>query len=102
MDSPGARRASAPSKPCPRRERGGWSPSPRAAPVARIATLAAVTAFAAWLGLVAGRPGTALVVVALVLPVPLLLPAPTQWGIPALAPLLGGLSPAPATPPGLP
>src|SRR5918994_4562271 len=83
-----------PDQPVPtprRRERGGWSPSPRAAPMARIATLAAVTAFAAWLGLVAGRPGTALVVVALLLPLPLLLPGPTQWGIPALAPLLAGL-----------
>jgi hypothetical protein len=90
-----------PEQPVPtprRRERGGWSPSPRAAPVARIAGLATLTALAAWLGLVAGRPGTAIVVVALLLPVPLFLPGPTQWGIPALAPLLGGLGLAPVYP----
>jgi eukaryotic-like serine/threonine-protein kinase len=85
--------------PAPRR-RGhrGWALSPPAAPVARIVTLSGLTALVAWLGLGAGRPGTALVVAALVLPVPLLLPAPAQWGLPPLAPLLGGVGLAPVYP----
>jgi eukaryotic-like serine/threonine-protein kinase len=85
--------------PAPRRRPGiGWEPGPRAAPAARIATLAAMTALTVWLGLVAGLPGTALVVAVLLIPAPLLLPSPVQWGLPALAPLLGAVGIAPAYP----
>jgi eukaryotic-like serine/threonine-protein kinase len=81
-----------------RRERTVPSPTPAAVATARLGLLAVVSALVAWLGLVAGLPGAALVVVVLVLPVPMLLPSPLHWGLPALAPLLGALGIAPAYP----
>jgi hypothetical protein len=67
----------------------------RAVHLARIAALVALGGAMAWLGLVAGRPGAAVVVGALLAPLPLLLDRPLQWGMPILAPFLGlvGLAP---------
>lgn len=73
------------------------SPSPRALAWTRIAVLAAVTTAAAFLGLVAQLPGAAVVVAVLLLPAPLLLPTP-QWGLPAVAPVLGAAGIAPVFP----
>ena len=73
-------------------------PSPRSVAVARVASLAALTALVVWLGAVAGRPGAALVVAVLLLPAPLLLPGPAHWVLPAAAPLLGAIGIAPVYP----
>ena len=81
-----------------RRERAIPSPTPAAVATARLAVLAVVAALIAWLGLVAGRPGAALVAGVLLLPAPLLLPSPLHWGLPVLAPLLGAAGIAPVYP----
>jgi tRNA A-37 threonylcarbamoyl transferase component Bud32 len=80
------------------REWGLHGPSPRAGAAMRVAVLAALTALVAWLGLVAGRPGAALVCGALMAPALLLLPSPAHWGLPALAPALGAIGLAPVYP----
>jgi len=62
----------------------------------RLAWLTAVAALLTWL-VADGRSGSALLIAAAAVPVPLLLPrAGTLWSVPGLAPLLGlaGLSPA--------
>jgi eukaryotic-like serine/threonine-protein kinase len=64
----------------------------------RVGALTATVALVAWLALGAGRPGAALVVALLVAPVPLLIDRPLLWGLPAIAPLLGGLGIAPLYP----
>jgi eukaryotic-like serine/threonine-protein kinase len=90
-----------PDRPVPRPsrwERGVRSPSAPLVAAARVALLVAVTALVAWLGLVAGRPGAALVAAVLLVPAPLLLPSPLHWGLPAAAPLLGAIGIAPAYP----
>jgi eukaryotic-like serine/threonine-protein kinase len=90
-----------PDRPVPRpsrRERGVPSPSAPLVAAARVALLVTVTALVAWLGLVAGRPGAALVAGVLLVPAPLLLPSPLHWGLPAAAPLLGAIGIAPAYP----
>jgi eukaryotic-like serine/threonine-protein kinase len=74
------------------------APSEPAVAIARIGLLAAVSALVAWLGLVAARPGAALVAGLLLLPAPLLLQAPAGWGLPALAPVLGAIGLAPVYP----
>jgi hypothetical protein len=74
------------------------TPSPRAVSTARIGIVAALSALVAWLGLAGGLPGAALAVALLVLPLPLIFPAPAQWGAPALAPLLGAAGLAPVYP----
>ena len=74
------------------------APSEPAVAIARIGLLAAISALVAWLGLVGGRPGAALVVGLLLLPAPLLIQAPAGWGLPALAPLLGAIGVAPTYP----
>jgi eukaryotic-like serine/threonine-protein kinase len=64
----------------------------------RVGWLVAALGVCGWLASPeAGREGTALVLVAALLPIPLLVPrAGTSWSLPALAPLLGlaGLAPA--------
>ena len=64
----------------------------------RVGWLVAAAGLCGWLASPeAGRQGTALVLAAALLPIPLLLPrAGTSWSLPALAPLLGlaGLGPA--------
>ena len=81
-----------------RRDRGLTAPSPRAVSTARIGIVVALSALVAWLGLAAGLSGAALVVALLVLPLPVIFPAPAQWVAPALAPLLGGAGLAPLYP----
>jgi hypothetical protein len=81
-----------------RRESLLAAPSEPAVAIARIGLLATSSALVAWLGLVAGRPGTALVAGLLLLPAPLLIQAPAGWGLPALAPLLGAIGVAPVYP----
>jgi eukaryotic-like serine/threonine-protein kinase len=81
-----------------RRESLLGAPSDPAVAIARIVLLAVISALVAWLGLVAGRPGAALVAGLLLLPAPLLVPAPAGWGLPALAPLLGAIGLAPVYP----
>jgi eukaryotic-like serine/threonine-protein kinase len=71
---------------------------PRAVQLARISALVALAGAMAWLALVAGRPGAALVVGALIAPLPLLLDRPFQWGLPIVAPLLGAVGLAPLFP----
>lgn len=63
----------------------------------RIAWLAVAAALLGWLAAGAGLDGAALVVLAALLPTPLLLPrAGRAWSLPALAPLLGTIALAPA------
>jgi eukaryotic-like serine/threonine-protein kinase len=81
-----------------RRESLLAAPSEPAVAIARIGLLAAISALVAWLGLVAGRPGAALVAGLLLLPAPLLLQAPAGWWLPALAPVLGAIGVAPVYP----
>jgi hypothetical protein len=66
--------------------------------LARVGAIAVILATIAWLALAAGRPGAALVVALLVVPIPLLLDRPVHWALPALAPLLGALGIAPLYP----
>jgi eukaryotic-like serine/threonine-protein kinase len=66
--------------------------------LARIGAIAMIFAAIAWLALAAGRPGAALVVALLVVPIPLLLDRPVHWTLPVLAPLLGALGIAPLYP----
>lgn len=66
--------------------------------LARVAALAGISAFVAFLAVIAGRPGAALVAAALLVPVPLLLARPIHWPLPALAPILGLLGLAPLYP----
>jgi hypothetical protein len=85
--------------PAPRRRESLLAaPSEPAVAIARIGLLAAISALVAWLGFVAGRPGTSLVAGLLLLPAPLLIQAPAGWGLPALAPLLGAIGVAPVYP----
>jgi eukaryotic-like serine/threonine-protein kinase len=85
--------------PAPRRRESLLAaPSEPAVAIARIGLLAAISALVAWLGVVAGRPGTALVAGLLLLPAPLLIQTPAGWGLPALAPLLGAIGVAPVYP----
>jgi eukaryotic-like serine/threonine-protein kinase len=71
---------------------------PRIVHLARVAALVALAGAIAWLALIAGRPGAAVVVGALLAPVPLLLDRPLRWGMPVLAPLLGVVGLAPLFP----
>jgi hypothetical protein len=66
--------------------------------LARVAALMALAGATAWLALVAGRPGAALVIGALLAPVPVLLERPLRWGTPILAPVLGAVGLAPLFP----
>jgi hypothetical protein len=66
--------------------------------LARIAALVALAGAVAWLAAVAGRPGAAVVVAALLAPVPLLLDQPLRWPMPSLAPVLGAVGLAPLFP----
>ena len=81
-----------------RRESLLAAPSEPAVAIARIGCSGAISALVAWLGVVAGRPGAALVAGLLMLPAPLLIQAPAGWGLPALAPLLGAIGVAPVYP----
>ncbi|MBN1528123.1 MAG: serine/threonine protein kinase [Thermoleophilaceae bacterium] len=63
----------------------------------RLGWLASAAALCGWLATAGGRPGSALVVLAAALAVPLLLPrAGLLWSLPVAAPLLGALGLAPA------
>jgi eukaryotic-like serine/threonine-protein kinase len=85
--------------PAPRRRESLLAaPSEPTVAIARIGLLATISALVAWLGLVAARPGTALVAGVLLLPAPLLIQAPAGWGLPALAPLFGAIGVAPVYP----
>jgi eukaryotic-like serine/threonine-protein kinase len=62
----------------------------------RIGWIAAAMGVCAWLAVEGGQEGTALVLTAALLPIPLLLPrAGLLWSAPALAPLLGAIGLAP-------
>lgn len=78
--------------------RGALSTASARARLARLAALVATAGLVAWLGLAAGRPGAALVALALLAPIPLLLDRPRHWGLPAVAPLLGFVGLAPLYP----
>jgi eukaryotic-like serine/threonine-protein kinase len=81
----------------PAMRRARSAPEARAQ-LARVAALSGLAGMLTWLGLVAGRPGAALVAAALLAPIPLLLTRPLHWGLPALAPLLGVVGLAPLYP----
>ena len=86
------------TRPVPSRRRTPLAATAARERIARIAATAAVLAVIAWLGLSADRPGAALVMALLVVPIPLLLDRPRYWGLPALAPLFGFLGIAPLYP----
>lgn len=71
------------------------TPIPEAIPARPFAVLLAAGSIAA-LGLLAGRPGLAVVAAALFAPAALLLSRPSEWIAPAGAPLLGLVGAAPA------
>lgn len=71
------------------------TPLPQEIPARPFAVLLAAGAIAA-LGLLTGRPGLALIAVALFAPAALLLSRPSEWITPAAAPALGLLGIAPA------
>jgi hypothetical protein len=84
-------------RPVPAARRALSAPEARAQ-LARVAALAGLAGMLTWLGLAAGRPGAALVAAVLLAPIPMLLSRPLQWGLPALAPVLGVVGLAPLYP----
>ncbi len=84
-----------PDRPVPEpEEEAPLTPLPEAIPARPFAVLLAAGAVAA-LGLLAGYPGVAIAIAALMAPAALLLSSPRDWIAPALAPVLGlvGLAP---------
>jgi hypothetical protein len=84
--------------PQPAPHRRHREPTPALIAAARLAVVGVVAALIAWLALVTGRPGTALVAAVLLLPPPLLFASPLQWPLPVAAPLLGAVGLAPVYP----